>query len=185
MAISEIKQGEELFASKIKEGTKARVLERLETLFEAEKIPYRLISHREAYTASQVAESIHMPGRKFAKVVIVRADGKNVMAVLPSHRQIDLMLFSDLLGGRSVSLVPEDALRMQFPDCEVGAMPPFGGFYHLPVYADALLRREAVIYFRAGSHREVIEMRYQDFNRLVHPLIGHFVQDFLKKVSGF
>ena len=161
------------------------VLERLKALFEAEKIPYRLISHREAYTASEVAESIHMPGRKFVKVVIVQANGKKVMAVLPSHRRVNLSLFAEVAGKETVSLMEEDEFRLQFPDCEVGAMPPFGTFYQLPVYADALLGREAVIYFRAGSHREVIEMRHQDFIRLAKPSVCHFVQEPLKRVSGF
>jgi len=186
MAISDIGQGRADGGSPGRQrGVSAPVLGRLKALFKAEKVPYRLILHREAYTASEVAESIHMPGRKFVKVLILRAGDKMVMAVLPSHRQIDLALFAGLAGHKGISLMEEEAFRKQFPDCEIGAMPPFGVFYGLPVYVDALLGQEAVIYFRAGSHREVIEMRYQDFNRLVRPKVGHFVQAFLKQVSGF
>lgn len=190
MAFTNIKKGEKTSeasrgASINQSGRPPLVVERLKALFKEEKIPYRLIPHREAYTASEVAESIHMPGRKFVKVVIVQANGKKVMAVLPSHRQINLSLFAEVTGKEEVSLIGEDEFRLQFPDCEVGAMPPFGGFYQLPVYADALLGHEAVIYFRAGSHREVIEMRHQDFMRLVQPSVCHFVQESLKRVSGF
>src|SRR3989337_545006 len=80
------------------------LLERLKNLFEKEKIPYRLIPHWEVYTAPELAASIHIPGRKVVKVVVVWADGEYVMAVLPSHRQLDLTRFAQVIAARQLLL---------------------------------------------------------------------------------
>ncbi len=161
------------------------ILARLKVLFKRESIPYRVISHEAVYTASELAESIHVPGRKVVKVVIVKSFNEDVMAVLPSHRQIDLKRFAEVTGKRKVTLEDEETMSKRFPDCEAGAMPPFGGFYGLPVYCDASLAHEPVIFFAAGTHRVVIEMRYQDYIHIVLPSVNHFVLEPLKKVSGF
>jgi len=161
------------------------ILARLKVLFKREGVPYRVIPHEAVYTASELAESIHVPGRKVVKVVIVKSFGEDIMAVLPSHRQIDLNRFAEVIGKRKVTLEDEETMSKRFPDCEAGAMPPFGGFYGLPVYCDASLAHEPVIFFSAGTHRVVIEMRYQDYVRIVLPSVSHFVMEPLKKVSGF
>ncbi|HEY5600198.1 MAG TPA: YbaK/EbsC family protein, partial [Candidatus Manganitrophaceae bacterium] len=136
------------------------VFERMKALFEREKISYRLIPHSEVYTAPELAASIHVPGREVAKVVVVRADKKYAMAVLPANRPLDLVRFSQLLGVRHVSLATEGDMKKLFPDCEVGAAPPFGNFYGLEVYVEASLASEKEIFFPAGSHHEVVQMRY-------------------------
>jgi len=161
------------------------ILTRLKVLFERKEVPYRVIPHEEVYTASELAESIHVPGRKVLKVVIVKSFNEEIMVVLPSHRQIDLKRFAEIFGKRKVTLEDEETMSQRFPDCEAGAMPPFGGFYGLPVYCDASLAHEPVIFFAVGTHRVVIEMRYQDYICLVLPSVGHFVLEPLKKVSGF
>jgi Ala-tRNA(Pro) deacylase len=160
------------------------VLERLKTLFKQEKISYRLIPHSEVFTAPELAASIHTPGRRVAKVVLVRADGRYVMAVIPSHRQLDLSYFGGVIGASQVSLAKEWEMRELFPDCEVGTMPPFGDLYGLPVYVDESLILEPEIFFQAGSHREVIEMREKDFERLAHPKLGHFVLEPFTTATG-
>ena len=159
-------------------------LKRIKALLDQEKIPYRLVPHPEAYSALRLAESIHVPGREVAKVVIVRAKEEYGMAVLPAHRDLDLARLANVIGAKSVSLVEERDLEKIFPDCEVGAMPPFGNLYELPVYVDQSLAEEPVIFFPAGSHHEVIEMRYEDFDRIAHPIIGRFALEPLKRVSG-
>ncbi len=159
-------------------------LERIKALLDKEKIPYRLVSHPEAYSALRVAESIHVPGREVAKVVIVRATAEYGMVVLPAHRDLDLARLAHAIGAENVSLVEEQELKEIFPDCEVGAMPPFGNLYELPVYVDQSLAEEPVIFFPAGSHHEVIEMRYEDFDRIVHPIMGQFAMEPLKRASG-
>ncbi len=163
----------------------AQILDRLKSLFEGEKIPYRVISHAEVYTSSELAQSIHAPGRKVAKVVIVRTDSHYAMAVLPSHKHLDLNRFAAVVGMDRVTLATETEIGGLFPDCDPGAMPPFGGLYGLSVYVDESLARGPVIFFQAGSHRHVIEMRYQDFISLVRPTVDRFVVETFRKVSGF
>ncbi|HUK56876.1 MAG TPA: YbaK/EbsC family protein [Nitrospiria bacterium] len=150
-----------------------------------ENVPYRLIPHREAFTSPEVAASIHVSGRKVAKVVMVWADDRYVMAVLPSHRPLDLARFAEVLGAFRVSLAPEAVLDKLFPDCEVGAMPPFGHLYQFQVYVDESLTREPEIFFQPGTHREVIAIRYEDFKRLVRPETARFTSEPMKRADGF
>jgi Ala-tRNA(Pro) deacylase len=143
--------------------------ERLKALFKEEKVPFRVISHSEVYTAPELAASIHAAGRRVAKVVMVRADEQYVMAVLPSHRPLDLDRLARRIGAGRISLATEAEMEKLFPDCEVGAMPPFGNLYGFRVVVDTSLTREPVLYFQTGTHHEVVEMRYKDFERLVRP----------------
>lgn len=106
------------------------------------------------------------------------------MVVLPASRDLDLARFAHAIGAEAVSLLEELELKEIFPDCEVGAMPPFGNLYELPVYVDQALAEEPVIFFPAGNHHEVIEMRYEDFVRLVQPITGRFASEPLKQVNG-
>ena len=158
--------------------------ERVKRLFEREKVPYRFISHPEAYSALQLAESIDVPKRQVAKVVVVNAREEYGMVALPAQLDLSLARFAEAMGIHRVSLADERELREIFPDCEVGAMPPFGELYELPVYADESLAEEAIIYFPAGSHHEAVEMRYEDFDRMVHPIVGQFGSDPLKWASS-
>jgi Ala-tRNA(Pro) deacylase len=153
--------------------------------FEKENVPYRVIPHREVYTSPELAASIHTSGRKVAKVVMVWADGRHVMAVLPSHRQLDLSRFAEVIGAARVSLATETDMEKLFPDCELGAMPPFGNLYEFQVYVDESLTREPEIYFQPGTHHEMIAIRYEDFERLVRPEKDHFVLGPTEKASGF
>jgi Ala-tRNA(Pro) deacylase len=107
------------------------------------------------------------------------------MAVIPSHKQLDLGRFAMVVGVDDVTLATETEMGGLFPDCDSGAMPPFGGLYGLSVYVDESLARGPVIFFQAGSHRHVIEMRYQDFISLVRPTVDRFVVETFRKVSGF
>jgi Ala-tRNA(Pro) deacylase len=158
--------------------------ERLKTLFREEKVSFRVIPHSEAFTAPELAASIHATGRRVAKVVLVWTGERYAMAVLPSHRQLDLDRLARMIGVRRVSLASETELAKQFPDCEVGAMPPFGNLYGLRVYVDESLSREPSIYFQTGTHHEVAVIRYEDFERLVHPERGDLALP-LKQASGF
>lgn len=160
-------------------------LKRVIEMLDREKVPYRLVPHFEAFTASELAESIHIPGRMVAKVVLVWADDRTVMAVLPSHRRLDLLRLADTVGAKRAELSDENALKKLFPDCEVGAMPPFGNLYGIPVYVDGSLASEAVIFFPAGSHREVLEIRFQDFRELARARVGHFLLEPVDRASGF
>jgi len=161
------------------------IFERIKDLFEREGIPYKLLAHSEVYTAPELAASIHTPGRKVAKVVMVWADGEYVMAVIPSHRHLNMARFAKVLEARHMLLAKEWEVGKLFPDCEVGAMPPLGNLYGLRVFVDTSLAQEPDIYFPAGSHHEVIEIRYEDYERLVHPKVDHFALEPAEKASGF
>jgi Ala-tRNA(Pro) deacylase len=155
------------------EGTMV-VLERLQNYLKINNIPYTEMPHSTAFTAREVAENLHVPARMFAKVVVVKADGRFVMAVLPSSWLVDLKRLEEVLGYSRVRLATEDELATLFPDCEIGTMPPFGNLYGLPVYVDELLAKNEDIYFDAGTHKGAIKLRYQDFADRVHPQVAEF-----------
>ncbi len=134
-------------------------------------IPYNVVAHPQATTAQEVAASMHVPGRKLAKVVILKIDGKFAMAVSEAPQQIDFERLKQELGADEVQLASEQEFMELFPDCEVGGMPPFGNLYGLPVYVDETLARDAEIFFNAGTHSEAIQMSFADYARLVKPIV--------------
>ena len=134
-------------------------------------VKYVNIQHSPAFTAPEVAASAHVAGRDFAKTVIVRIDGVMSMVVLPANRRLVLTDLREMLEIDRVKLATEEEFKSAFPDCEVGAMPPFGNLYGMPVYVAACLAEEPEIAFNAGSHTELIKMAYQAFADLVQPKI--------------
>lgn len=147
---------------------------KLKTFLNAHGIKYVTIDHSPAYTAPEVAASLHIAGRDFAKTVIVEIKGEMAMVVLPANRKIILSDLREMLADHSLRLASEDEFRERFPDCELGAMPPFGNLYGLKVYVAQSIAEEAEIAFNAGTHREVIKMRFSDFADLVHPTVLDF-----------
>ena len=145
---------------------------KLKELLDREKVKYTVISHSQAFTAQEIAASAHIPGKELAKTVIVKIDGKTAMAVLPASHRIDFALLKEATGASEVKLATEGEFKDMFPGCEVGAMPPFGNLYGLKVYVDELLREDQQIAFNAGSHAELIQMDYAQFERLVQPVVA-------------
>ena len=143
-------------------------------LLDLKKIPYEHRVHRTALTAQQVAAAERIPGTVVAKTVVVKADNKFVMAVLPASLQIDCAALQEELKASELSLANEAEFDCLFPDSEIGAMPPFGNLYGLPVYADESLARDRAILFNAGTHQDAIRMSYRSFTRLVEPKICSF-----------
>jgi Ala-tRNA(Pro) deacylase len=133
------------------------------------------ISHSPAYTAQEIAASAHIPGKEMAKTVVVKLDGEMALAVLPASSRLDLVLLREASGARQVELASEAEFKDLFPDCEIGAMPPFGNLYGLPVYVAQRLTEDKEIVFNAGTHRELIRMTYSDFDRLVQPVVVRVV----------
>jgi Ala-tRNA(Pro) deacylase len=147
---------------------------KLKEFLDRENIKYVSIVHSPAYTAQEVAESAHIKGRELAKIVIVQLDGEMAMAVLPANRKIVLQDLRDVTGSEKVKFASEDEFKQKFPDCETGAMPPFGNLYGMDVYvAEGLMNNEEIA-FNAGSHTEVIRLAYKDFERLVQPEVLSF-----------
>jgi len=145
-------------------------LKALTDLLDQQHVRYDVIPHSPAYTAQEVAASTHMPGREVAKTVIIKIDGRLAMAVLPATDHVHPETLRKALGARDVSLANEDEFDTRFPDCETGAMPPFGNLYGLEVYVSPHLAEDEQICFNAGRHDEVIRMPYRDFERIAHPV---------------
>jgi len=150
------------------------VLKRLQSYLDSHKIPYQVVNHSVAYTAREAAQSLHVPADMFAKVVVIKSEGRYVMAVLPSTWKVDFKRFEEVLEYPHARLATEEELATLFPDCEIGSMPPFGNLYGTPVYVDATLTQDEEIVFDAGSHVGAIKMRYKDFSDLVHPQVAEF-----------
>ncbi|MCA9393896.1 MAG: YbaK/EbsC family protein [Candidatus Omnitrophica bacterium] len=142
---------------------------RLRKLLDGHQIHYQVIHHAQAFTAPEIAETAHESGKEFAKTVVCNVDGVMKMIVLPAHEQVDLRHLAEVFHAGSVVLATETELAAMFPDCEVGAMPPFGEIYGLEVMVDEHLAGNDLISFNAGNHREIIKMRYIDFDRLIKP----------------
>jgi len=139
-------------------------------------VPYSVVPHRPAFTAQSEAAATHVPGRDWAKVVICFIDGEPIEAVVPAPSFVNLDRLLDLAGGKAIRLADETDLRRLFPDCEVGAMPPFGPLYGQTVYVDAVLALEPDIVFNAGTHQDAIAMRWNDFVKMVNPIVGSFAE---------
>jgi Ala-tRNA(Pro) deacylase len=153
------------------------LIERLRSFLESNRAEYALTAHPKAFTAREVAFAEHLPPREVAKTVVVFGDAEYHIVVIPANKLVDFQELRPALGLSQVRLATEDELRTLFPDCELGAMPPFGSLYGLTVYLDSSLAGEPEIAFNAGTHREVIHMRTAEFRRLVKPGIVALVRE--------
>lgn len=149
-------------------------VKKLVEFLDANDVRYITFNHSPAYTAREIAASTLVPRREFAKTVIVNIDGRLAMAVVPASRHVDIEALKSLATAKAVELADEDTFRKHFPDCDVGAMPPFGNLYDMPVYVDTIIEDDDDISFNAGNHTQVIRMACDDFLRLVEPVIGSF-----------
>jgi Ala-tRNA(Pro) deacylase len=146
--------------------------QRLEDYLRAHSIAFHTISHPYAQTAEGTAASANISGREMAKTVMVRLDGKLAMAVVPANEWVDLPRLREVTGAQDVALASESEFKDRFPECEVGAMPPFGNLYGMDVFASDRLAADEQIAFNAGSHRELVCIGWSDFERLVHPRVA-------------
>jgi Ala-tRNA(Pro) deacylase len=146
----------------------------LKEYLDREHAHYEVLSHPEAFRAVAIAQTLHTPEKEMAKVVIVKVDEQFVMTVLPASSQVDFHRLKDVFMTNHVRLATEEEFKDLFPDCKLGAMPPFGTLYGLPVFVDQLLTEDDTIVFQAGTHSEAIRMRYMDFAALVFPVVEEF-----------
>jgi len=152
------------------------ILKRLKALLDEAKVPYEVYNHALAYTAQEIAAKQHFSGNEMAKVVMLEVDDNLVMGVVRGNDKINLNEVRDSLGARHVRLATEDEFIARFPECEIGAMPPFGNLFGIKVYVDPALAQDEYIYFNAGNHVQTVHMKYKDFARLVQPEV--------KRLSG-
>lgn len=139
-----------------------------------QQVKYSVVQHSRAITASEIAQATHISGRNLAKTVIVKVDGRLAMAVLPATDQVHTEQLAKDLGASEVVIAQEPEFKERFPDCELGAMPPFGNLYEMDVFVSPHLTQDELIAFNAGTHDEVIQMPYTVFDRLVRPVVLPF-----------
>ena len=134
------------------------------------KVRYEILHHPEAVTAQRIAQAEHVKGRHHAKVVMIKSGEQRLMAVLPADHQIDLEKVGKVIG-ETASLGSEMEFKSLFPDCAIGAMPPFGNLYGLPTYVDKSLAAQDYIVFEAGTHSDAIKLSYRDYEKIVKPQV--------------
>jgi len=156
--------------------------ERLQAYLSNSGVPFEVQHHPLVYTAHEVAASEHFATTRMAKVVMVVADGTLAMLVVPASSRVDEAAAAATLDVQDVRLAAEHEFQHAFRDCDVGAMPPFGNLYDIPVYVDVALADEERIVFQAGTHTETMSMRYADFARLVRPVVGELTAASLIRV---
>ena len=149
-------------------------VKKLIEFLDSNKVKYVIISHSTAYTAQDIAAMTKIPGKELAKTVMVKLDGKMAMAILPASYKVNFDYLKKSAGVKKVELATEKEFKEMFPECDTGAMPPFGNLYNLDVYSTESLAEDEEIVFNAGSHTELIRMAYKDFEQLVKPKVMKF-----------
>ncbi len=149
---------------------------RLEEYLHTAGAPYEHHVHQTAYTAMETADTMHIPSHEMAKCVVVKADGRLVMAVVPSNEKVDVPHLKFVTRADNIGVATEADFAEAFPSCELGAMPPFGNLFGLATYCDVALAENERIEFNAGTHQDCIRMAFDDFKRCGHPTMMDLVQ---------
>jgi Ala-tRNA(Pro) deacylase len=144
----------------------------IESFLRNRGIDFDVLPHNKEYTASHTAQALHVPGGHFAKTVVLKADDRPVMTVVPANRLVNIELVRQELGAADVHLADEDEFAQLFPDCELGAIPPFGSVYQMETIVDDALTHDQQFVFEGNSHDRAISMLYQDYGRIEHPHVA-------------
>ena len=147
---------------------------RLKKFLDDNQIGYDVMHHDPAFTAQELAARMHISGYEFVKVVVVKLDGAFALVALPAPLRINFRALAEAAGAKRCSLASEEEFQQLFPDCELGAMPPFGNLYNLLTFVDQDVTHSENIVINAGTHAEAIRLRYADFARLVRPRVVRF-----------
>lgn len=146
----------------------------LKKYLDTSKVKYQVLKHAVAYTAQEIAAAQHVPGKQVVKSVLLKADDKYVLAVLPAIYLIDTAKLKKIVKSKALKIATEDEIAKVIADYEVGAMPPFGNLYGLEVYADKTLKEDEEIVFNAGTHTDTVKMKYSGFEKLANPKLADF-----------
>lgn len=149
-------------------------VKKLKEFLDNHQVKYVSVVHSPAFTAQEIAAVAHVSGKQLAKTVIVKSDGQLAMVVLPGNHHINFAKLKEVMGGHEVDLASEMEFKDKFPGCEVGAMPPFGNLYNIPVIISSEMAKQDQLTFNAGSHSELMQIAYADFERLVKPRVVVF-----------
>jgi Ala-tRNA(Pro) deacylase len=155
--------------------------QRIRDYLDSQKVPYEWLPHPQAFTAQEVAHSLHVSGKRLAKVVVLDTDGRLVMAVLPAS--LNLPELKAELAARHLEMLPESELLKIFPDCDLGAIPPMGNLYGIDVWVDRAVVEAGEIVFTAGTHVDAVRMKYSDYAALVKPHEGRFSEVWASKAA--
>lgn len=147
---------------------------RIRDYLDSNEINYEWLPHSQAFTAQEVAHSLHVSGKRLAKTVVLDADGRLLVAVLPASHRLSLTKLKEVIEAKRLEMLPESELARLFPDCELGAIPPFGNLYGMEVWVDRALSESEEIVFAAGTHADAMRMKYADFSALVMPHLERF-----------
>jgi len=147
---------------------------KLKEYLDQNNVKYVTIKHSVAYTSQEIAASAHIKGKEMAKTVLIKINGKMVMCVLPASYKVDFEQLKKAIGNENIRLANEMEFKDKFPECEVGAMPPFGNLYNMDVYVAEILMDNEDIAFNAGTHTELIQLSFKDFMELVKPKVIKF-----------
>ncbi len=158
--------------------------EKLLDFLNKKMVEYEMVEHPKAYAAQDVALKAGVPGHAFAKSVLVNLDGEMAMAVIPAEHKVNFHVLRAVAGAQTISLAIETEFVRRFPDCELGAMPPFGNLYGIRVFLDDHLSEAETVSFNAGTHTEVITMAFGDFVGLVEPVVAGFTYRRLQEFKG-
>ena len=148
--------------------------QKLKNMLDERHVKYISINHSPAYTARETAASTFIPRREFAKTVIVDLDGDKVMVVLSASRHVNLDALAQGAQASEARLATEDEFKALFPDCEIGAMPPFGSLYQIRVFVDRMVTEIDDLCFNAGSHEQILRMDSNDYLEIEKPVVGDF-----------
>lgn len=160
------------------------ILSKLRSFLDTHAVRYTTCTHSVAFTAQELARTTHLPGRDIAKTVVVWMDGSMALAVLPATHVIDFGLLRKGSGAKEMEIASEPEFKDAFPECELGAMPPFGNLFNMRTFVDIRLAEDNEIAFNAGNHREMVKLSYSDFERLVKPLVFRFAMEKRSSVSA-
>jgi Ala-tRNA(Pro) deacylase len=152
-------------------------IRKLREFLDRHAVRYFVVSHSAAYTAQEIAASAHVPGKELAKTVVVIIAGQLAMVVLPASRQLDFARLREVIGTDEVELACEKEFADLFPECEIGAMPPFGNLYGMAVYVSEELEEDDEIAFNAGAHTELVRLSYESYKMLVRPTVAKLSLD--------
>lgn len=144
-------------------------VKKLKEFLDQHHIKYVTMTHSPAFTSQEIAAAAHISGKQLAKTVIVKIGNDFAMIVVPGNNQINFARLRQSTGIEQIELAAEADFKLKFPGCEVGAMPPFGNLFDMTVYAANSLSKQEHILFNAGSHSELIQLSFHDFERLVKP----------------
>ncbi|HOW83756.1 MAG TPA: YbaK/EbsC family protein [Spirochaetota bacterium] len=145
--------------------------ERIKRFLDENHVTYEFISHPREFSSTRTCQAAHVHGNEFAKTVILKMDGRLVMCVVTANQMVFPGYMKNFFNAKNIEIASESDFKNAFPDCEVGAMPPFGNLYGVDEFISMDLTRDEYIAFNAGSHTELIRMKFSDFEKLVHPRI--------------